>query len=244
MIVRVEHKTSYTVIDNTAINDDRLSFRAVGLLAYLLSRPDGWHVDYRSLSTTHSDGESSTRAALKELEEAGYLERRRGRGDDGRVRWEQIVHETSSTPCGGNHAAEIQAWKPAAVVSTEKQVLEQIPTRSATPKPEREKDLIFDAIIEVCGIPPREATNGTAARVGKTKREIVAFARDAGLPTDPAELAKGIRTRSRRYRVKMPGCELTPEALAKWWSTLGPSAGVESSGSLFEDLRRMSEVAQ
>jgi hypothetical protein len=32
----------FTRIDNTAIEDPRLSFRALGVLTYVLSKPDDW----------------------------------------------------------------------------------------------------------------------------------------------------------------------------------------------------------
>ncbi len=42
-IVRVNKRSNpYVVIDKTALNDDRLSWKAKGVLCYLLSLPDDW----------------------------------------------------------------------------------------------------------------------------------------------------------------------------------------------------------
>jgi len=39
MIVRTPNRDRFTIIDKRALEDDRLSWRARGLLAYLLSKP-------------------------------------------------------------------------------------------------------------------------------------------------------------------------------------------------------------
>lgn len=102
--LRVERRQRFTIVDNSALEDERLSFKAVGLLAFLLSKPDGWTISYRQLASVRSDGEHSVRAGLSELEAAGYLTRRRIRLEDGTVRWESVIRESSASallaPCG------------------------------------------------------------------------------------------------------------------------------------------------
>lgn len=84
MKVTRSHPTSrFTVLPNDALEDERLSFKARGLLAYLLSRPDGWSTDSSELATHGPDGRTAVLSALKELEEAGYLRRTRGRDEQG-----------------------------------------------------------------------------------------------------------------------------------------------------------------
>lgn len=75
-IIRKVQRTTYTVVDNAALRDVRLSWRATGLLAYLLSLPDGWSVNIADLTRRKQDGRDATRAAMIELEEVGYVERR------------------------------------------------------------------------------------------------------------------------------------------------------------------------
>jgi len=41
-IVRAKRKTNFTIIGNTGLKDKRLSLKAKGLLAYMLSLPDDW----------------------------------------------------------------------------------------------------------------------------------------------------------------------------------------------------------
>ncbi len=54
-------------------NDRKLSWKAVGLLTYLVSRPPGWEISRDDLERRHTDAEASVRSAKGELIKAGYL---------------------------------------------------------------------------------------------------------------------------------------------------------------------------
>ena len=43
-IIRAKRDRNFTVIDNCVFADKQLSFAAIGLLCYLLSKPDNWLV--------------------------------------------------------------------------------------------------------------------------------------------------------------------------------------------------------
>ncbi|KAB1363607.1 DNA-binding protein, partial [Bacillus thuringiensis] len=49
-IFRVKKDTNYSVIHNTPLRDENLSWRAKGLLAYMLSLPDDWTFHATELS--------------------------------------------------------------------------------------------------------------------------------------------------------------------------------------------------
>lgn len=81
--VRVDKISDYTTLSNRALDDERLSMKAVGLLVYMLRLPDDWDFTLEWLEKKHRDGLSSIRSAMKELEEAGYVTRgnqKRGQG--------------------------------------------------------------------------------------------------------------------------------------------------------------------
>lgn len=81
--IRVEKSKDYTTLSNRALDDDKLSLKAVGLLTFMLRLPDDWDFTLEWLAKRHKDGLSSVRSAMKELEEAGYVSRgnqRRGEG--------------------------------------------------------------------------------------------------------------------------------------------------------------------
>lgn len=93
MIIRAKHRESFSVINNRGINDPDLSFKATGLLSYLLSKPEGWKVREIHLETAKADGRDSVRSALRELEEHGYLIRRRKHRANGTFDYESVVYD-------------------------------------------------------------------------------------------------------------------------------------------------------
>jgi len=64
----------YTKISNAALQDDRLSFRARGLIAYILSLPDTWTLCMEHLYTVSPQGRDSIQSAISELKECGYMQ--------------------------------------------------------------------------------------------------------------------------------------------------------------------------
>jgi len=63
----------YVMIDRRPVDNPKLSFKAKGILTYLLSRPDGWEVNIPDLANHGTDGKSSIRAGLKELRNAHHV---------------------------------------------------------------------------------------------------------------------------------------------------------------------------
>ena len=100
MIVRNPTKERYTVISNQALEDPRLSLKAKGLLAYLLTKPDGWTVVVAHLVKQSNDGRHAVDQALKELERYGYIIRtKQGRGQGGK--FDSVDTEVHERPIGG-----------------------------------------------------------------------------------------------------------------------------------------------
>ena len=63
----------YVMIDRRPIDNPKLSYKAKGILTYLMSRPDGWEVSVSDMIKKASDGEASVRSGLKELKLAGHM---------------------------------------------------------------------------------------------------------------------------------------------------------------------------
>jgi hypothetical protein len=94
VIIRVEHKDKFVMVRNRTVRDRRLSYKATGLLVYLLSMPDDTRVDRAALAQGKRDGEVAVRSALKELAEAGYLVHRKIQNERGRWLTEAVVYES------------------------------------------------------------------------------------------------------------------------------------------------------
>lgn len=73
----------FTIVANTAIRDERLSYKARGLLVHIASHRQGWGVTEKQLATKSPGGAASVRSGLKELEAFGYLRRYRVRDELG-----------------------------------------------------------------------------------------------------------------------------------------------------------------
>lgn len=82
MIQRTPRRNNFTIIGNGIFMENALSFEAMGLLAYLLSKPDNWQVHVQALvrateGTAQKRGENKILALLRELIGAGYIIRQR-----------------------------------------------------------------------------------------------------------------------------------------------------------------------
>lgn len=97
-IIRVERqeRRSFTIIENQAITDDNLSWEALGLLVWLLSKPDGWTVKRDGVVGTRRCGKDKVDRMLDELEQAGYLTREKVRAPNGTYYIESVVRERPS----------------------------------------------------------------------------------------------------------------------------------------------------
>lgn len=93
-IFRVKKDNNYSVINNTGLKDKRLSWKAKGILAYILTLPDDWVFYREELSQHAKDGINSLRAGMQELKEYGYIKRFPIKDAKNKiVRWETIIYE-------------------------------------------------------------------------------------------------------------------------------------------------------
>lgn len=95
--IRVERRHRFTTIHRDTINDSSLSWRARGLLIWLLDKPDDWRVNSIHIEAQAKEGREAVRAALRELEKAGYIERQPGHDRLGRWFTECVVRERPVT---------------------------------------------------------------------------------------------------------------------------------------------------
>jgi hypothetical protein len=104
MIRRAPRPTAnYTVVSNGVLLDERLSYRARGLLVAILARPDNWSVRSDALARQGAEGRQAVRTALNELREAGYLHTWKERNADGTFITEQVVFEVPTSEEDAKH---------------------------------------------------------------------------------------------------------------------------------------------
>lgn len=100
--------TSFARIDNAVLQDKRLSFRARGVLAYVLSQPPDWDHSAERLAEASTEGEKAVISALKELEALGYSWLEKSRDPRGTVRNRRRFCEA---PTPGNRASATEPLK-------------------------------------------------------------------------------------------------------------------------------------
>lgn len=73
---------NYTIISNAMLRDFRISLKARGLGAWLLSHRDDFQLTQKRIAEMNGCGEALVRSAVDELEAVGYLRRERSRDDE------------------------------------------------------------------------------------------------------------------------------------------------------------------
>lgn len=162
-------ESGFTLIDNATARDTGLSYRALGILTYLLSHTDGWHTSAETLSQGQNrEGRGAILTALKELRTAGYV--RQEKRQDERGRWTTLTY-VYDTPQTGEAApiptvpAVVEHDTPAASSST---------AETAPSSPE------VDAVMTAW----REAARGLTAQKPAAVAAVVRDALNAGADSD------------------------------------------------------------
>ena len=207
---RVKKDANYSVISNGVINDTRLSWGARGLLVYLLSKPDNWIVTTAHLEKQSDAGRHATNSLIKELKDAGYMERTRRQNKDGVIVWETNVYEMS-TMSGFSADGSPVDGKPVHIVSTEevstKTPAEKKP-QGADDKTGKKKtdfaqrmEYLESEFAKYRQCPPPDWENGSPAALNKRWR--TPLKRMLKSADDDLELtARGVREVTRELRQK------------------------------------------
>ena len=235
MIIRTPGRDRYVIISKVPLEDVRLSWKARGLLAYLLSKPDNWSVIVAHLVKQAPDGRAAVMAGLRELESAGYLVRIRTRDDEGRYDGtDSEIHEEPSdtstvrfSDCGLSDCGKSHTNEERPLVKNEKDLLGA--------KAPRARDQLFDALVMVCQIDPTALTSSARGAANKAIKEL----REVG--AEPEQVVQAASA----YRLRYPGAAVTPSALAKHWpSLLEPSAPAQPTGPTCADCRGTGNVTE
>lgn len=111
-VFRVEKNKNYTVMSNYHLRDKNLSYKAKGLLSFMLSLRDDWDYSIKGLVNVSKESTKAIRSTLAELEENNYLIRERIQLENGRFDYNYHIYETPHTQNGntdnGNTENDIQ----------------------------------------------------------------------------------------------------------------------------------------
>ncbi len=98
-VFRVEKTKNYAVMSKHHFQDKRISLKAKGLLSEMLSLPESWDYTLAGLASINKESVDAIRTAVWELEKAGYIVRRQGRDEKGKMSAiEYIIYEHPQLP--------------------------------------------------------------------------------------------------------------------------------------------------
>jgi hypothetical protein len=92
-IIRIKKEREYVSIANAILQDKALSWEARGVMAYLLSKPDGWECRNYDLVNQGPAGKHIIQRVMKELQGAGYIHRYQ-KSDGHKIEWVTEIYET------------------------------------------------------------------------------------------------------------------------------------------------------
>lgn len=91
------------------LENESLSLKAKGLFSIMLSKPPDWKFNIRNLAELSRDGIEAVGNAVRELEEAGYIERHRQYSPEGHItgiRYVLHMIPLRQNPAQENHTSE------------------------------------------------------------------------------------------------------------------------------------------
>lgn len=96
-VFRIDKQKNYTVMSNYHLRDQNLSYRAKGLLSFMLSLPEDWDYSMKGLVAVSKENIKAIRTILNELKERGYVEINQARESNGYYKYEYIIREIPKT---------------------------------------------------------------------------------------------------------------------------------------------------
>lgn len=245
-------------IDNELLQREALSFRARGLLAYILSMPQGWKHNAECLSNK-VEGKHAIRAALRELQAFGYARLYKERGAGGQLinRWlfseapTSIVPDTgkphpapntvlpgagqpdSGAPgSGGTALFETTVGETTELLATADADAGKPARRPFKPRAPRQRSELLDTLASLDGSDPLQVTNSAWSGIAKALSEI----KEVWPGVTPQEICR----RAGNYARHFQDATISPHALAKHWARCDKPPGGSGAGHQDPPLRLIS----
>lgn len=222
-IIRVKRQQGgFTIIPNEVLRS-KMSLRAKGLLCMILSNVDEWVVTKAWVSQHCTDGREALRASFDELVELGYASmEEQGKTEDGR--FAQRIWTFTDQP---NRGREVAQNEPFRAESRQRETVDGNPSpkntieeyhlrTSSEAAKEKPRNVLADALAQVCGMSLDCMTEGEWKRVG------IALA--AIRKAQPDVTVEHIAAHAANYRRIYRDAIMTPLALSNHWGATAPKS--------------------
>lgn len=142
-------------MSNYHLQDRNLTYKAKGLLSFMLSLPDDWDYSLKGLCAISKESRDGIRSILKELQEHHYLEIEKTRGDKGYFEYNYLIYEIphfinkemiKNTPDTENPYLDVPDMEIPTQINTKKQIDKDDKTISSFFVPEEHNILTLELI--------------------------------------------------------------------------------------------------
>lgn len=154
-VFKIEKTKGYTIMSNYHLKDRCLTYKAKGLLSFMLSLPSDWDYSLKGLCAISKESRDGIRSILKELQEHHYLEIEKTRGDKGYFEYNYLIYEIphfinremiKNTPDTENPYLDVPDMEIPTQINTKKQIDKDDKTISSFFVPEEHNILTLELI--------------------------------------------------------------------------------------------------
>ena len=173
-VFRVERTHNYTVMSNYHLRDKRLSLKAKGLLSQMLSLPEDWDYTLAGLARINAEGKDAIRAAVVELEKAGYVFRRQTTDKAGKFSANEYIIRESPISQEGDSSAQPSSENPTTEEPSTGSTATRNPTQINIDSRRKENKRLAPQSTDSFPFPssPPKAEQPSGAKERKRKRRI------------------------------------------------------------------------
>ena len=187
--IKMIRKGGYTVLPNQILRDDSLTLQAKGLFCMMASFPEGWDFTIKGLATVAGCGREKISAALRNLEDSGYLLREQGHSETGQfsanlfVLYDEKIAPLTGFPATGKPATGKPLTENPTQINKER-------IKERKNKPPIAPREVLDRVDEACG-EDQELRDGIMALLENRKK--------LRKPVDTVKKINGILNRLSEY---------------------------------------------
>lgn len=104
----IEKNKNYTIMSNYHLQDKNLSYKAKGLLSFMLSLPEDWDYSINGLVAISKEGVKAIKNILQELQKYGYLVIKKKQNEIGQFEYDYLIYEYPEYQKGDVDLGEVE----------------------------------------------------------------------------------------------------------------------------------------